>query len=580
MNKIKVAAYCRVSTDSRDQANSLVNQESYFSREIEKNPNYELVKIYPDKGITGTKLQRPEFDHMLTDAGLDIKSNTNNDNDQRKQYIRYTTSPSSSRKPKFNLIFVKNTSRFARNTNVGQILDDLKANKVYVHFLDLNKSTENESDMTILKFFFVMDENESRDKSVKVRFGQKEGTKHGIIHTSSKLYGYKYIKSENRLEIIPEEAEVVRTIYNLYASGLGIRQILNTLHNSEIKTRQGKDFCKNAIRRILDNEKYAGKDNSLKYDTGIVFNKNSYPKVKKHYEIKDNNKIPAIISWELFQKCKEILHSKVNYINQKGVYKGKSKYSGLIHCGFCGALYYANQDRGRKFYNCANKKSHGLSVCQSPNISEEFIDYLILRSANEWLKTELHKAKIYARDVILTVMKLKEDQYFHQNYDKIKELKKQITETTKELNNFYTLFAREVGNKELVLVRITDLENQLKILQDKYNEATKPAEQIKKDLKELSDKYIQIDKMYEKYTDSTLSQITKEDALQLIDNITIVPADKKDYPDGWTAKIHYTIVEQVAKMVDSYKQQIDFKSLTAEEAQEVSHKLVSILETQ
>ena len=383
MERIKVCAYCRVSTDSKDQANSYENQKSYFEREISKNPEYELIQIYADKGISGTKLQRPEFNRMLEDAGLDIKEITNDNNDKRKQYLRYVTIPSTTRKPRFNLILTKNTSRFARNTNVGEILDNLKSNNVYVQFLDLNKSTKNEADITIIKLFQVFDENDSRDKSVKVRFGQNEGTKRGIIHTSSKLYGYHYIQTENRLEIIPEEAKIVQIIFNLYEKGFGARRIINVLKDNQIKTRQGKDFCKSTIRHILDNEKYAGKNNSLKYDTGIVFNKNSYSKVKNSYMVVDSDKIPSIISWEQFTKCQSILKNKVNYNNQKGIYRGKSKYSGLIHCGFCGTVYYANKDCNHKFYNCANKKAHGYSVCQSPNIDEQFIDEIIEQIENK-----------------------------------------------------------------------------------------------------------------------------------------------------------------------------------------------------
>lgn len=75
---IKVAAYCRVSTDSTDRANSFENQKSFFEREINKNPDYELYQVYADKGITGTKLQRPEFNHMLEDAGFIQYLSTNN----------------------------------------------------------------------------------------------------------------------------------------------------------------------------------------------------------------------------------------------------------------------------------------------------------------------------------------------------------------------------------------------------------------------------------------------------------------------------------------------------------------------
>lgn len=576
--KTKVCAYCRVSTDSKDQANSYENQKSYFEREISKNPEYELVGIYADKGISGTKLQRPKFNRMLEDAGLDIKEITNDNNDQRKQYLRYVTIPSTTRKPKFNLILTKNTSRFARNTNVGEILDNLKSNNVYVQFLDLNKSTKNESDITVIKLFQVFDENDSRDKSIKVRFGQAEGTKHGIIHTSSKLYGYKYIRAENRLKVIPEEAEVIKTIYNLYAKGLGIRQIINILTNSGMTTRQGKPFCKSTVRRILDNEKYAGKNNSLKYDTGIVFNKNSYPKVKDNYMIANSNKIPAIISWELFQKCKELLKSKVNYTNQKGIYKGKSKYSGLIHCGFCGSIYYANQDEGRKFYNCANKKAHGLSVCQSPNISEAFINEIIERSANQWIYEELQKVKAYARDVIFSVIRLKIKQLNNQDNQKAQELETEISATKTELKNYYSLFARESVNKEIITGQIHDTEIKLQKLQNEYGEITKTKDQLIQDINKLSDYHLKIESMYsDELTNVTKKHFTLDETLPMISKIEIVPEDKKDYPNGWSFSISYKVCVEIANMVKQYKQTINFHPLSKDELTEIYNQILTII---
>jgi len=468
MNKIRVAVYCRVSTDSRDQANSFDNQKSYFEREIDKNSDYELVKIYADRGISGTKLSRPEFDIMLYDAGLDIIEVQNDDKDKRKEYLRYRTVPSSSRKPKFDIIITKNTSRFSRNMEITTILNDLKKNKVYVHFLDLNKSTENEADITYIQIFQSFDEHDSRDKSEKVLFGMAEGAKKGVVHTNSKLYGYRYIQAENRLEIIPEEAEVVRLIYTLYASGLGARQIINTLTDSGIKTRQGKIFCKSAIRRILDNEKYAGMNNALKYDTGLVFNKNSYPIIKDSYEVIESDKIPSIVSIELFEKCKNILKSKKNYTNQKGIYKGISKYSGMVYCGKCGSVYYSNSDKGRMFYNCSNKKLHGISVCNNPNVNEDFLNKYFSNLANGELYSYVEKVKnvsvrrIY-KEIMSQYQRINSD---HSNDAKIITL--QIQELKGKLDRYIEIFAIGESSQNIVKNKIQETELQINKLQQNY----------------------------------------------------------------------------------------------------------------
>ena len=243
--KKRVAAYCRVSTKSDDQENSFENQKSFFEREYKNNPDYVFYDIYADKGITGTTLKkRPDFNRMLTDAGLDV--------DNGYKIIA---------EPKFDLIVTKNTSRFARNVSADVILKALEQNHVYVYFLDLNMSTEQPENITLIQVILSLDERESRDKSKKVLFGLEESIKKGNIHTSGNLYGYKYYpRPENRLEIIESEAEVVRLIFDLYTNkGMGFYRIANYLKQNDIKTRKGKDFSMCGLKIMVTNEVYTGK---------------------------------------------------------------------------------------------------------------------------------------------------------------------------------------------------------------------------------------------------------------------------------------------------------------------------------
>ena len=211
------------------------------------------IGIYADRGISGTSLKRPQFNKMLTDAGLDIENGY-----------------SIVAEPKFDLILVSNTSRFARNVSVDIILKALANNHVYVHFLDLDKTTENPDDITYIQLFSVFDERESRDKSRKVLFGIEQGIKNGNIHSHGNIYGYKYYpKPENRLEIVEHEAEIVRLIFDLYVNqGLGLYRIANYLKQSGIKTKKGKDFSDRGIRLILSNITYTGCGVRKKYTEG------------------------------------------------------------------------------------------------------------------------------------------------------------------------------------------------------------------------------------------------------------------------------------------------------------------------
>lgn len=340
---IRVAGYGRVSTDSKDQKNSLEHQKACYERDYKDNPKYIYNEdyLYFDKGITGTKLNRPRFDEMLKDAGLDIVEVRNNDNDNRKRYLDYVTIPSSTRKPKFDLIVVRNTSRFARNINAVKILEQLRQLKVYVYFCDIDKTTEKETDIEEIQSHLLSAEKESRMKSRMVIFGTREGALSGVIRASKRLYGYKYIGNDNkleiRLEIIEEEANVIRQIYKWYLEGYGIRRIEKLLRENKIFTRKGKEFSKNTIRGILTNEKYKGWSVRNKYDTGTVFNKNTCAKIrdKSDWIINITEKVPAIVSEEEFDKVQEILYGKKEHILNKGRYFGISEFCNKIICGKC-----------------------------------------------------------------------------------------------------------------------------------------------------------------------------------------------------------------------------------------------------
>lgn len=253
-----LAFYGRVSTDKDDQVNSLENQNSFFNRVFMSNKRYVTKEefLYFDEGITGTKLKRPRFDQMLIDAGLDIVEVRNNDNDIRKEFLDYVTIPSTTRIPKFNIIVVKNTSRFARNINAFKILQQLRKKGVYVYFWDKQKYTARESDLADIQRYLLADEEESRTKSLIVSFGNIESAEKGIIRTGGNPFGYKYIKEENRLEIVEKEAEMVRKVFQWYLEGNGIKRIIKLLTENNYFNRKGNIFTANTIKRMLTNEKY------------------------------------------------------------------------------------------------------------------------------------------------------------------------------------------------------------------------------------------------------------------------------------------------------------------------------------
>lgn len=386
MKNKKVAVYTRISTSSDGQLTSYSNQEDFFIEYIEKQDNRELYKVYGDLGTTGTKLSRDGFNEMLYDAGIDIKI-VKHGNQKKLSYF------SSDRKPKFDYIYVKNTSRFARNVLSEEILRELRNKSVYVYFMDINKSTEEMGDSLIIQIFQIFDENESRDKSVKVSFGLKQAAKKGVI--SSNVYGYKLIKGDkainNKLVINEDEAKIVREIFNLYATGIGIRKVEDKLRNDGVKGKYGKPICRTSIRRILDNEKYTGTLVRNKYYTGTVLVDKHYPKLrpKEEWIYHEDANIEPIISKELFYKCKDLKESKTAYMNKAGKNMGKTIFAQMLVCSKCGSYYIKNADRGRGFYNCGKKKRYGKVECDNRNISETVLKRKIRDYINKENKVDM-----------------------------------------------------------------------------------------------------------------------------------------------------------------------------------------------
>lgn len=401
----RVVAYCRVSTDRLDQENSFENQKAYFENELNEENGFSLVGIFADKGLSGTKFSnRIEFNKMLKMAGLDIDV-------VNGKYI-YTANKYN--ESKFDYIYVTNTSRFARNIEVISIIRALKDKGVYVVFNDLNKSTENPQDETLLNIHFTLDEQESRDKSSRVANGHKRSAhRTDRIHTNSRLYGYKYIEAENRLEIIQEEAEVVRLIFDLCIEGYGNRVICNKLNERGLVTRNGKHFAVSSINNILKNIKYCGISNRLTYSAPKIFTNEKITRNKESDIVyKNSDRIPQIISKEVFDKAKEIREGRITKTDKKiGKFKGKYPYSNKIVCEKCGANYISNMDKGRHFYNCSNKKRYGLTKCDNKNISEvklnEFLDeyiknyYIYICNKFRTIKIEIDNKILQYNSIIL-----------------------------------------------------------------------------------------------------------------------------------------------------------------------------------
>lgn len=305
--KLRVAAYCRVSTDSDNQEDSFIAQVKYYNDFLRLSDNMELVDIYADEGITGTSInKRDDFNRMLRDSSLG----------------------------KIDRIFVKNVSRFARNSL--ECIESIRMLKSYgttVLFENdaIDTDTMNSEMILYIKSAFAQSESLSGSKRVSTAIRMK--MENGEFYNYTAPFGYK---AENKTLIpIPEEAEIVIRIFREYIGGKGIGKIVADLNNDSVP---GKPWCVNRIRYILSNEKYCGDS---------LFQKKYTPPTLPLRSIKNKGEMPkyyvektheAIIDKVTFDTVRQMLENNMRiYENKQG--KNPNGFSGKLVCGDCGWVY-------------------------------------------------------------------------------------------------------------------------------------------------------------------------------------------------------------------------------------------------
>lgn len=346
--KERVYLYARVSTTTAEQLTSFTAQQNY------KSDNYEIIEVFADYGKTATKVfNRPNFIEMLKKCNVDVKRVEGN-------HIIFVTGD---RTPVVNKILVSHTSRFMRNQIMMQsVLEALKKTNVEVIFLDMGKSSFDSDLFFTLNILFLLDEQESRNTSLKVKKGlEKAQIQRQYIHVGfGKVYGFDYIKSENRLVLNSDEAPIVKKIFNMYSEGKSVREVAKEIN-----------FRPNRVLEILRNEKYCGYNAYNKY---YYDDKSQTRKRTKDYEIFKSDRIEEIVTKKLWDKCQEIRRSKV--IGNRGARLGTYPMSGKIRCGVCGKNYFhKGTNKKGDLWECSSKKNNGScdNICFNENTLKNFL---------------------------------------------------------------------------------------------------------------------------------------------------------------------------------------------------------------
>lgn len=369
---LNVAAYCRVSTRYEQQENSFEAQVNYFTEKIAANPLWNYAGIYSDQGKTATSTKtRDSFNDMLEDCYLG----------------------------KIDLILTKSISRFARNTvDFLRIIRELKEHHVRIIFEKENIDTMDSSGELLITILSSQAQEESRNLSENTRWGIVRKYEQGIIQINhTKFLGYTK-DSEGRLVIVPEEAEIVRKIYDLYLQGLGLYKIAKILEHEEIKTVTGNTkWQSSVIGTMLTNEKYIGdammqKTYTIDFMTKKRVRNNGY--VKRYY-IENNHE--AIISRQQYYMVQEELKRRNNKMSFGTRYSSKYPLSGLLVCGECGSKYfrvtwYENRLKMRvPKWRCSERLKTGTRKCKcSPSLKEDMLYRIILDQIQKIMNTHIN----------------------------------------------------------------------------------------------------------------------------------------------------------------------------------------------
>ena len=342
----KVAAYARVSRDTERLMNSVSAQVSYYSALIQNNPEWEYAGVYADCGISGTgTARRSEFLRMLADCEAG----------------------------RINIILTKSISRFARNTvDLLETVRHLKSLGIEVRFEKEHINSLSEDGELMLSLLASFAQEESRSISENVKWGVRKRFQSGEIGTANKhILGYRYDEDEKKYVIIPEEAEAVRWMFQMYIDGVPLREITGSMNSAGIRTTLGNGFQEASVRQLIFNEVYAG---DIRRQKCYMADPITKTKVKNcgelpQYYMADCHE--AIIDRETYAKVQAEMERRAGLVNPTYPFTGKVK------CGVCGNCFTRKKGtvRGKTYVHwiCRSKKETGMS-CTSVNFSEEELE--------------------------------------------------------------------------------------------------------------------------------------------------------------------------------------------------------------
>ena len=438
---MNIAAYCRVSTDKTDQLNSLEAQKQFFAEYTQRTGD-NLVRLYADEGISGTKIKnRREFLRMLADAEHGL----------------------------FDMVVVKDISRFARNTvDLLQSIRKLKSLGIETQFLTANMTSMGNSEF-VHTIFGAVAQEESANTSKRDKFGQNMNAEKGRVPNI--VYGYdKIIGDYFNLTINQEEAVVIRQMYQWYIQeGYGVSKIAAMLNDLGYKTKRGCQWTQNAVCRILTNPLYTGKIINGKQEVTDFLTGRRADKDESQWMVVERPDL-QIIDPDTFRQAQEIMEARGKAFKvDKERQSNKFLFSTLIKCKECGWSFRRIVRTYKNTYIrwvCSGHNGKGADSC--PNAvtidEEELMDAL-----QDYFSQLLRSKKQVIRSITQEFQRVYQAKDENLHYEK--ELSAQLAKLQKTRQKYMDMYADDLISREELNDRlggmrkeIERLENQLKMV--------------------------------------------------------------------------------------------------------------------
>ena len=365
--KLRVAAYCRVSTDSDEQATSYEAQVEHYTEYIKRNPDWEFAGIYADDGISGTNTKnREEFNRLIKDCETGS----------------------------IDMVITKSISRFARNTlDCLKYIRRLKEKNIPVFFEKESINTMDAKGEVLITIMASLAQQESQSLSQNVKLGLQFRYQNGQVQINHNRF-LGYTKDENgNLVIDPEQAEVVKRIYREYLNGYSMDKIASGLEADGILTGAGKKkWWTSTINKILRNEKYMGDAILQKTYTSDFLTKKTEKntgQITQYYVENDHEPIIEKDFWNAVQmevqRRKEFMETQ--NLRTMGRYTDEQPFSSRVLCGTCGTIFWrrtlTRNGKRTKVWMCSQRyRQKGVVGCSSETLKEEALHNTFIKAWN------------------------------------------------------------------------------------------------------------------------------------------------------------------------------------------------------